>query len=499
LVSKVKSCAINGISAHSVIVEAHTSNGLPNFSIIGLPDASLRESKDRVKTSIQNSLLNWPRHKVTINLSPANVKKHGAFFDLAIAIAILIDSEDLLSNDLERVGILGELMLNGKVMGSKGVLIAVEELQKNGCEVILVPHEYYFEASLVPDCKVIPVRSLLDAWNYIRHGQVPETPNKISAQENSGKTEQKSSNLDFVIGQAQAKLGITIAAGGRHNLLMLGEPGVGKSLLASCIPSLLKKLDRKKAVESSKVLSLISKEPLEELNRVPPFRSPHHSISLQGLLGGGSRKITPGEVTFAHNGILFLDELGEFSPKALDSLRQILESKRVTIIRQIGAFEFPANFMLIGCSNPCPCGYGNRKCICSDSVRNKYLQKISGPFFDRCDLVLHLEKPNEEERGLTYEEAKEMIETASKRQEVRYKKYSFNWNSSIPINLEDALIKIPESSKEMLSATIKDHDSSFSMRGISRIKKVSRTIADLYDRDSIQDEDVALAMSLRNF
>lgn len=518
MVSKVSSCAIHGLTANKVTVEVHLTNGLPGSVILGLPDTTLRESILRVKSAVMNSHIEWPRKKITINLSPSNLKKHGGFFDLALAAAVLISSDDLLPDDLSAIGFLGELMLNGKIIGQKGILIAVEELVKSGCQQVVVPKEYYFEASLVPGAHVIAVSSLFDLYNFIKYGEIPTPPDPVVVnQKNVVNT-----TIDNVTGQQQAKLALTIAAAGRHNLLMLGEPGVGKSLLANCLPSLLDDLPEDKAVASCRIKSLVSKKPLTKLNLEPPFRKPHHSVSVQGLLGGGSSKITPGEVTFAHNGVLFLDEIGEFSPRTLDSLRQVIENKEITIIRQSGAYTFPADFMLLACGNPCPCGYGNKKCICSEMTRFKYFKKISGPFLDRCDLVIHLDKtlvtlnadqPFEQQSGweykrqseasnknfITHKKALQLIKNASNAQQSRYENETFSKNSSLPVEAEHKYIKLNSDCKELLQQLVKDENNKVSLRGISRVKKVAKTIADMYEKDEVGEEEISLALALRNF
>lgn len=511
MLAKVNSCAVVGLDGALVQVEVDIANGGPMFTVVGLPDAAVQESRERVRAAIKNSGLTFPLKRVTVNLAPADLRKEGPSYDLPIAVGLLAASEQIAAN-LSDTLVIGELSLDGAVRHTNGVLSMATLARERGISTLFVPASDAPEAALIPDVDVIPIESLFALYAHLG-GLQPIAPYRGTDNFNPEDAPAYASDYSEIRGQEHVKRALEVAAAGQHNLIMTGPPGAGKTLLARSLPSILPRLDLREALDITRIYSVNDMLPPDTpLMRHRPFRAPHHTISHAGLVGGG-RVPHPGEISLAHRGVLFLDELPEFDARSLEVLRQPLEDKIVTISRVNGTLTFPANFQLVGAMNPCPCGYFGdpiKECTCSTSTVLRYQKRISGPLLDRIDI--HITVPRVEFEKLAGDRLGEpsaairaRVEKARAIQRTRFARSdeSFNSKGHAPMQVNADMgpaevrlyCELDEGGRQLIRAAMKQMN--LSARAFHRTLKLGRTIADLEGSDKILTHHLAEAVQYR--
>ncbi len=504
--SSILSASVYGIDAFLVEIETHLDNALPSFSIVGLPDSAVKESRERVAAAIKNSGLNYPNKKITVNLAPADIRKEGSGFDLPIALGIISASGMLDPQSFEGKLFLGELSLDGNIRPIHGALSISIMAKNNGVTKIVLPKENAGEAALVDGLEVIPVNLLSDVVKYLNN-ELTILRYQVDIKQifDDGEKEYLL-DLSDVRGQENVKRALEVAAAGGHNILMIGPPGSGKTMLARRIPSILPPLSLEEALETTKIHSVAGLLPDNvPLITIRPFRSPHHTISDAALVGGGMNKIRPGEISLAHHGVLFLDELPEFARNVLEVLRQPLESKNITISRTKLTVEYPSNFMLVCSMNPCPCGhYGNphHQCTCTPSQIQKYTGKISGPLLDRIDI--HIEVPIVKYQELSSvrsgEKSSEVRKRVIRARKIQTERFAQQKNIYKNADMTSKLIRkyctLDNTSNELMKTAMTKLG--LSARAYDKILKVARTIADLDESEEIKVYHISEAIQYRS-
>lgn len=501
MLSKIKTCVLYGLEGYEVDVETDLSGGLPNFSIVGLPDISIRESKERVRSALKNCGFGFPVSRITVNLAPANLKKEGSQIDLPIAVGILAANKIIEKNIDEKTCIIGELSLNGNITAVDGALPMAISMRNNNFKRVIVPYDNKEECGAIEGIDIIPVENITDLVHYF-NGYLEIKPYKVKYNY-SNYNENYKEDFSEIKGQPLMKRAVEIAAAGTHNILLLGSPGSGKTMIARRIPTILPDLTFEESLEVTKIYSIVGLLNNKGLIKKRPFRSPHHTSSRVSMAGGGS-KPSPGEVSLSHYGVLFLDEIPEFPKSVIEILRQPMEDGNICISRANGSFVFPAKFMLVASMNPCPCGYlgdSTHECTCNKGQIDKYLGKISGPLLNRIDIQIEvspvkyddLSNDKKEESSI---DIKKRIVKARSIQQKRYFELGILTNSELSGKYISKFCNINKESQELLKDAFERLG--LSARAYNKILKVARTIADLEEFENIETKHILEAIQYRS-
>jgi magnesium chelatase family protein len=495
VLARVATFAIDGVEPRRIWVEVDIRSGLPAFTIVGLGDAAVRESRDRIRSAILNSGFEFPRTRITANLAPAFLRKVGPGFDAALALGVLAASGQVSHEALSAYAVFGELSLGGELRDSPGALAVAEGARAAGLPRLIVPRERSREAALVGQVTIVGVASLRAAAEVVMGAEPPSLPELPAA----ARPERPEPDLADIRGHSAPLLALEIAAAGGHNLLLEGAPGTGKTMLARRLPSILPPLRRDDAIEVTRIHS-VAGILADGLVAARPFRAPHHTISPAGLVGGGSPP-RPGEATLANHGVLFLDELSEFQRTSLEALRQPLEDGCVTIVRGQRALVFPTRFMLVAATNPCPCGFAgvSDRCVCGEADLRRHRRRLSGPLIDRMDLLVDVQRPAERELrsppATSSASARERVAEARDRQRRRLADCWARCNGEMDVRMVRRLVRLDGAADQALSEAYSA--GALSVRGRHRILRVARTIADLRGRDLVTRQDLLTALGLR--
>ena len=502
MLSKIKSITLNGLDGNLVEIQTDISNGLPEFEIVGLPDTTVKEAKKRIVAAIKNSNIEIPSKKILINLAPANIRKEGSSFDLAMAVGILIAMGKISEIDINKLAstiFIGELSLDGKINRTNGVLPMCIEAKELGIKTVILPKANCNEASIISELDIIPVENIEEIVKYLNKEK------EIQRYECKNFIFKDNYDIDFseVKGQENVKRALEIVAAGGHNCMMIGSPGAGKTMMAKRLVTILPELTINEAMEITKIHSISGELKKDGLIMNRPVRMPHHTVPISTIIGGG-RIPKPGEISLAHFGVLFFDELTEFSRNILEALREPLENKEIIINRLNGNYKFPCNFMFVTSMNPCPCGYygdEEHECKCTSQEIHRYLNKISGPLLDRIDIQIEVKRPQIEkissnEKIETSAQIRERVNSARKIQLERYKKYGIYSNAELNTKLIAEFCQLDQKGEELLQSAFKKLR--LSVRAYERILKVARTIADLENRSNIEFQHIAEAIQYRS-